>query len=161
MSELFDYKKAEDPKKPTAPQMRFLHALAGRTLEIRSHPTHSVWLKTEAGEPVLYFFHLAVANNVVLNGWAELKTLKQGKAEYRISKSGREALKELCAHTHNPHLPNTSEVLAGNLICKKCAHSIRCRSKQPTAHGANFWDAQYGPMCDKCLDYLNSDRSMK
>lgn len=138
-------------KAPTPPQMRFLHVLSHGILEVKSYPLTTYWMKAE-GKLSLYDFHPTVANNVVMNGWAEMKSFAQGAAEYRISKAGRAALKELCEHEHLGE--HSTESLSGNLICRKCARSLRCKSKQRTPHGANRWHWKYGPMCNKCLEFL-------
>jgi hypothetical protein len=156
MPSLFDLAPEPKPKKPTAPQMRFLHVLAHNVLEIKTLPWRALWLKETSGNYLLWHFHPTVANNVVMNGWAEMKSFAKGKAEYRISEAGKEALTELCEHVHNPYLDESSEVLAGHLICRKCARSLRCRSKQPTPHPANFRHERYGPMCNQCWEFLGT-----
>jgi hypothetical protein len=110
---------------------------------------------TADGEALLTHFHPVVALKVVQFGWAAMKAFDGSQAVYTLSTSGREAIKELCAHSHlDPD--QSAQVLAGYLICKKCARRVRCRSKQPTKHPANRIHFRYGPMCDKCWDFLFS-----
>lgn len=155
--ELFDIDRKEEeenPVEPTLPQMKFLHILAQGRLVVRKWPTPGFELRDKSGPDFSWKFNPKVAANVVLRGWADMEAFDGRKAEYRISSEGKMMLKEFCAH--NSKLESASEILAGQLICRQCGRSIRCRSKQPTPHAANRWHWRYRAICQKCWDFLAS-----
>lgn len=155
--ELFDIgRKKEKVRRPTAPQMRLLHVIAAGKLQFEKWPGRPYSIIDSNGQDFAWRFHEKVAHNVVLHGWAEMKSFAdRSKAEYRISKSGREVLKELCEHTiHGYEYDQKVETLGGTLVCKQCGRALRCRSKQPTPHSANRWHFRYGPMCNSCWEFM-------
>jgi hypothetical protein len=78
-------------------------------------------------------------------GWGDFQ------GEYKITPAGLDALAELCKHKPEVYDDRqTVEIIAGQLICKKCGRSLPCASRKKATHPANAWHWRYGPMCKWC-----------
>ncbi len=150
---LFDIAPEPKPKSPTVPQMRLLHVLANARLTIdRKHGKTGYEWRHPNGVMFLHFFHRIVADKVILNGWAEPASFTTTRVVYRISKEGRRMLEQLCEHRHVSE--DSTQKLGNSVVCKKCARLLRCKSKQPTPHGAHRWHDRFGPICNQCWEFL-------
>jgi hypothetical protein len=149
--ELFDIAPEPKPKKPTVQQMKFLHILSAGKLQFGGRPFVGFDLEA-AGKTFTHRFPHRIAASVVMYGWAQMKSFNGSAAVYTLSTTGRELIKEFCAHKHL--FDDTTEILGGKIVCKKCGCAVRCRSKQPTPHASTRWHWKYGPMCQPCWDYL-------
>jgi hypothetical protein len=104
-----------------------LHVLTRGTLVFKNWPYPKFELATDYSWNESWQFHQVTAHLVVERGWAELHKFDSRRGEYALTIEGLALASEVCSCRLSEvkyRREETMEMLAGRLICKKCARLI-------------------------------------
>jgi hypothetical protein len=150
--------------------MKLLHVLAtGGRLVVGRLP-HDLKVIDQKGNNYGWQFRPVTINCVIAADLVELvrfgDTSEFGwgyyEGEYKITEAGLNALTTFCKHKPEVYQDRkTVEIIAGQLICRKCGRSVPCASRKKSAHPANAWSVKYGPMCKWCWRQVFGTKAAK
>lgn len=139
--------------------MRLLHILGTGGRLIVGRLPHNLKLIDRKGKDYGWQFRPVTINCMITAQLVELVRFEDVSAfgwgnyegEYKITEAGLNALTIFCKHKPEVYQDRqTIEIIAGQLICKKCGRSVPCASKKKAPHQAHTWHWKYGPMCKWC-----------
>lgn len=148
-----------NPAKPSPRQLKLLHVLATGGRLVFGRLPSDLRVIDRTGKDWGWRFYPVTANRLIAAELVELVRFEDtsqfgwGKfeGEYKITPAGLDALATLCKHKPEVYSDHeTVELIAGQLICKKCGRSVPCASRKKKPHPANAWSTRYGPMCTWC-----------